>query len=164
MLTKDIRQKQPGWDIWRDGYVNRHHLSKSTFLLPRLSLVCSVVLIYRCPDGETPGESPQEMSDRVDRTIAKIRKTHQEVNIFLIPLLPCHYDTDRQAEDAASCPEDAESCDYMIFSHGHYTRCFIARWCNFPIDAGYHFSADPGCVSIFPNLRNLHFRIFAADL
>jgi hypothetical protein len=21
MLTKDIRQKQPGWDIWRDGYV-----------------------------------------------------------------------------------------------------------------------------------------------
>lgn len=21
MLTKDIRQKQPGWEIWKDGYV-----------------------------------------------------------------------------------------------------------------------------------------------
>jgi broad specificity phosphatase PhoE len=119
-----------------------------------------VVLIDRCPDGETPGESPQEMSDRVDRTIAKIRKTHQEVNIFHIPLLPCQNDTNRQAEDAASCPEDAESCDYMIFSHGHYTRCFIARWCNFPIDAGYHFSADPGCVSQIQDFRNLLFSHF----
>jgi broad specificity phosphatase PhoE len=84
MLTKDIRQKQPGWDIWRDGYV----IHVSSFKIPRTSALSNLfclrfVLMDRCPDGETPGESPQEMSDRVDRTIAKIRKTHQEVNFDL---------------------------------------------------------------------------------
>lgn len=54
---------------------------------------------------------------------------------------------DKEAEDAATSETEIESCDHMIFSHGHFTRCFIARWCAFDISAGYHFSADPGCVS-----------------
>lgn len=142
------------------GYLERRvghifHLSESTLSLTfsQDRLACVLVLIDRCPDGETPGESPQEMSDRVDRVIAKIRKTHQEVRNFdnsrLYPLRTANI----QVEDAASCPEESESCDYMIFSHGHFTRCFIARWCDFPINAGYHFSADPGCVSDFENRK-----------
>jgi broad specificity phosphatase PhoE len=133
MLTKDIREKHPGWEIWKDGYV----LS---------SVIHSVLeLMVRCPDGDVPGESPQEMSDRVDRVIARIRKIHQEVPSYTIA--PSNT-TDNQAEDAADCPENADSADVMIFSHGHYTRCFIARWCAFDISAGYHFSADPGCVRL----------------
>lgn len=55
-LTKDIRKEKPNWDIWTDG----------------------------CPPGEdTPGESPQEMSDRVDRVIAKVRAIHAAVSCFL---------------------------------------------------------------------------------
>jgi broad specificity phosphatase PhoE len=87
MLTKDIRQKQPGWDIWRDGYVFLVSSPKIPGTSSLSNLFClRLVLMDRCPDGETPGESPQEMSDRVDRTIAKIRKTHQEVNILLFDL------------------------------------------------------------------------------
>jgi len=69
MLTKDIRAKAPGWDIWRDGYVFLMHrfYHKQELMRPR------------CPDGETPGESPQQMSDRVDKVIAKIRAIHQQV-------------------------------------------------------------------------------------
>lgn len=80
-----------------------------------------------CPPGETPGESPQEMSDRVDRVIAKIRKLHAD------------------AETAS--PDEVNWSDVIIFSHGHFTRSFIARWCTFPIAAGYNFSADAGGVS-----------------
>jgi probable phosphoglycerate mutase len=52
MLTKDIKKEKADWSIWDDG----------------------------CPPGETPGESPQQMSDRVDRVIAKIREIHQRVS------------------------------------------------------------------------------------
>jgi hypothetical protein len=38
----------------------------------------------------------------------------------------------------------------MIFSHGHFTRVFIARWCGFPLKAGYNFAADAGGVSAVP--------------
>jgi hypothetical protein len=55
----------------------------------------------RCPDGETPGESPQEMSDRVDRVIAKIRKLHQQV-CPLARFSPTHPDkTDKRPKTIA---------------------------------------------------------------
>ncbi|KAI9636792.1 histidine phosphatase superfamily [Dioszegia hungarica] len=101
-LTKDIRKEKPNWDIWTDG----------------------------CPAGETPGESPQQMSDRVDRVIARVRAIHAA------------------AEECASKPEDIDHSDVIIFSHGHFSRCFIARWCNFPISAGYHFASDAGGLAV----------------
>lgn len=72
LKTHEIRQHKPDWDIWTDGYV-------STFRRVRSLLTCSR---DRCPPGEKyPGESPQQMSDRVDRVIAKIRAIHKEVRI-----------------------------------------------------------------------------------
>lgn len=38
------------------------------------------ILTLSCPPGETPGESPQQMSDRVDRVIARIREIHAKVS------------------------------------------------------------------------------------
>lgn len=81
------------------------------------------------PPGDTPGETPEQMSARVDRVIAKIREIHAK------------------AEAEAASPEEADHADVIIFSHGHFTRSFIARWCDFPIRAGYHFAADAGGVS-----------------
>lgn len=81
------------------------------------------------PPGDTPGETPEQMTARVDRVIAKIRKIHAE------------------AEAESDSPEQVDHSDVIIFSHGHFTRSFIARWCDFPISAGYHFSADAGGVS-----------------
>ncbi|WVR08977.1 hypothetical protein IAU60_006036 [Kwoniella sp. DSM 27419] len=102
MLSKDIKKEKPDWSIWDDG----------------------------CPPGETPGESPQQMSDRVDRVIAKVRKIHQA------------------AEDAVDDPVDAEDADVIIFSHGHFSRCFIARWCDLPLRTGYHFAAEAGGLAV----------------
>lgn len=82
-----------------------------------------------CPPGETPGESPAQMSARVDRVIAKVRALHAE------------------AENAAENADEVDYSDVMIFSHGHFSRCFIARWCDLPIKAGYHFAAEAGGVS-----------------
>ncbi|GFZ47342.1 hypothetical protein JCM24511_05085 [Saitozyma sp. JCM 24511] len=93
MLTKDIRKDRPDWEIWTDG----------------------------CPPGDTPGETPQQMSDRVDRVIAKVRAIHTKV---------------------------------MIFSHGHFTRVFIARWCGFPLKAGYNFAADAGGLAVLGYQHN----------
>ncbi|WVQ81479.1 hypothetical protein IAT38_003603 [Cryptococcus sp. DSM 104549] len=83
-----------------------------------------------CPPGETPGESPQQMSDRVDRVIAKVRALHEA------------------AESAAAKPEEVDYADVIIFSHGHFSRTFIARWCDLPIKAGYHFAAEAGGLAV----------------
>ncbi|AAW44186.1 hypothetical protein CNBF3890 [Cryptococcus deneoformans B-3501A] len=83
-----------------------------------------------CPPGETPGESPAQMSARVDRVIAKVRALHAE------------------AENAAENADEVDYSDVMIFSHGHFSRCFIARWCDLPIKAGYHFAAEAGGLAV----------------
>ncbi|BEI93032.1 uncharacterized protein CcaverHIS019_0506600 [Cutaneotrichosporon cavernicola] len=101
MLTKDIRKERPGWEIWRDG----------------------------CPPGHgTPGESPEQMTERVDRVIARIREIHAK---------------------AECVPDDeVDYSDVILFSHGHFTRSFIARWCQLPIQAGYNFSSDAGGLAM----------------
>lgn len=113
MLTKDIRKLHPGWEIWRDGCV--WALRDDTD--------------HRCPPGNTPGESPEQMATRVDRVIEKVRAIHQE------------------AAHEAATPEEVDYSDVIIFSHGHFTRSFIARWCQLPLAAGYNFSSDAGGVS-----------------
>lgn len=91
-----------------------------------------------CPPGETPGESPAQMSARVDRVIAKVRALHEK------------------AQNAAENADEVDYSDVMIFSHGHFSRCFIARWCDLPIKAGYHFAAEPGGVSLLLRLFLFH--------
>lgn len=47
----------------------------------------------------------------------------------------------------AEGPDSVEASDVLIFSHGHFSRVFIARWCGFPLQAGYNFASDAGGVS-----------------
>ncbi|CAD6577467.1 MAG: hypothetical protein TREMPRED_001956 [Tremellales sp. Tagirdzhanova-0007] len=102
MLSKDIAKDKPDWSIWDDG----------------------------CPPGKTPGETPQQMSDRVDRVINKVRDIHAK------------------AEETAPTPDEVDHSDVIIVSHGHFSRVFIARWCNLPLQAGYHFAADAGGLAV----------------
>ncbi|GHJ89646.1 hypothetical protein NliqN6_6048 [Naganishia liquefaciens] len=107
LKTHEIRAKKPDWDIWQDG----------------------------CPPGEKyPGESPQQMSDRVDRVIAKIRAIHKE----------CLERPDR----------DGKAQDIVIVSHGHFSRAFVARWCDLPLKTGYHFVVDPGALHVLGYQHN----------
>ncbi len=72
------------------------------------------------------------MSDRCDRVIARIREIHAK------------------AEEHG----EIQNSDVILFTHGHFTRSFIARWCLLPVNAGYHFVADAGGVSdcVMPKL------------
>ncbi len=68
MLSSDIKKQKPDWSIWDDGWVHRSTYDRK------------LIEFYRCPPGETPGETPQQMSDRVDRVIAKVREIHIKVS------------------------------------------------------------------------------------
>ncbi|KAG6327632.1 hypothetical protein ID866_11457 [Astraeus odoratus] len=87
-------------------------------------------------DGCVGGESAEEMQDRVDGVVAKIREYHR-----------------KWLEDGKG------SQDVLIVAHGHFNRALIARWNNFPLTtgiAGNHFNVEPGGVAILSyNHRSL---------
>ncbi|TID29438.1 hypothetical protein CANINC_001961 [Pichia inconspicua] len=75
---------------------------------------------YGCENGEVASD----VTLRVDRIIAKIRKTHAE---YL-------------ARD--------ESCDIVVVAHGHILRCFAARWIDLPVDRNPKFMLDAGGICV----------------
>lgn len=38
--------------------------------------------------------------------------------------------------------------DILVVSHGHFSKCLVARWLNLPLETGRLFSLDPGGVSL----------------
>jgi len=64
------------------------------------------------------GESPAQVAERVDRVIARIRGW-----------------------------KGAEG-DVVLFTHGHLSRAFAARWLGLPLAAGSFFLLDPTTVSV----------------
>src|SRR5579859_2653289 len=69
-------------------------------------------------DGCPGGESPKDVSRRVDGLIAKIREIHM----------------DAKKEDKFG--------DVVLVAHAHILRSFTARWLNLDISAGRHFLLD----------------------
>lgn len=67
----------------------------------------------------------------------------------LLTLMKSSIGTKEQAEQDADSVENIDSSDVLIFSHGHFSRCFIARWCDLPLKTGYHFASDAGGVRLF---------------
>lgn len=69
----------------RSGNTSLTGISGLMGMFPLSEEVRPLLIVFdrgRCPPGEKyPGESPQQMSDRVDRVIAKIRAIHKEVRI-----------------------------------------------------------------------------------
>ncbi|TLD35987.1 sedoheptulose 1-7-bisphosphatase-like [Venturia nashicola] len=75
-------------------------------------------------DGCEEGESPQEVSSRLDTLIAKIR--------------------DIQAPHM----DDGEPADVLLVAHGHILRAFVKRWLGYPLDFKLLLMLEPGGVGI----------------
>ncbi|KAJ7357224.1 histidine phosphatase superfamily [Mycena albidolilacea] len=75
-------------------------------------------------DGCPGGESVQEMQDRIDRIITKVREYHRQYK-----------------------EEGLHTRDVVIVAHGHFSRVLISRWINFPLALGTHFNVEPGGVA-----------------
>jgi len=83
-------------------------------------------------DGCPNGESAEEMTARIDKVIAKVRDIHRQY-----------------------CGGNGKR-DVMIFAHGHFSRCFIARWMEAPLPLGNQFNVEPaGIVLLSYNHRSL---------
>lgn len=84
---------------------------------------------------ELPGESAEAMTQRVDRVIAKIRTLQKAV-------------IEGRPQDTHDAAVMQRGGDVMLVAHGHFNRCFIARWLNLPLTNGRLFEVDAGGVAI----------------
>ncbi|EGP91021.1 unnamed protein product [Zymoseptoria tritici ST99CH_1A5] len=75
-------------------------------------------------DGCEGGESPAQVTSRIDAIISKIRAFH--------------------AEHMTS----SEPKDVIIVAHGHLTRAFAKRWLGYPLEFPLSLMMEPGGVGI----------------
>lgn len=75
---------------------------------------------YGCENGE----NHKQVTERLDRLIARIRAVH------------------------AKAIEDNVPSDVVIVAHGHILRCFAARWVNRPLDRNPDMILDAGGVGV----------------
>ncbi|KAF8584993.1 phosphoglycerate mutase-like protein [Ramaria rubella] len=76
-------------------------------------------------DGCPGGESPEEVTQRVDAIITKIHEIHRQ---FM--------------------EEGIGARDVLIVAHGHFTRSIIARWLGAPLTLGSHFNVEAAGVAL----------------
>ncbi|CAH7688127.1 histidine phosphatase superfamily, partial [Phakopsora pachyrhizi] len=92
-------------------------------------------------DGCEGGESVEDLTARVDLVVEKVKKLHRDwVN-----------DENRKVDDRGG--------DVLIVTHGHFSRCFIARWLGLPLNQGSLFSVDTGSVTVGKYYHDLDFPI-----
>lgn len=82
-----------------------------------------------CPEGETPGQ----VSDRVDRLVQSVRNLH-----------------------IASMRNREERTDVVLIAHSHILRCFLAKWTGSSIQAGKYYILDAGGLSVGGYEYGLH--------
>ncbi len=83
LTSAQIRERRPGWNVFRDG----------------------------APNGETP----EAVADRADRLIARL---------------------------------EAMTGRIALFSHGHFSRVFAARWLGRSIELGQHFILGEAAMNV----------------
>jgi len=79
-----------------------------------------------CPNGETP----RQITERVDRVVERVSRVHREYW--------------NKVQSGQTHPDG----DCLIITHGHFSKCFLARWCELQLDAGRIFVVDAGGISI----------------
>ncbi|PVF97598.1 phosphoglycerate mutase-like protein [Serendipita vermifera] len=82
-------------------------------------------------DGCPGGESPEDITKRIDDTIAKVREFHRQYK-----------------------EEGIGKRDMMIVAHGHFLRAFISRWVEFHVCLGTHFNVEPASVALLTYQHN----------
>ncbi|KAF3479989.1 uncharacterized protein GIQ15_06965 [Arthroderma uncinatum] len=75
-------------------------------------------------DGCEGGESPKQVSERVDSLIEEIRRIQGP-----------HLNGEK-------------ACDIVLFAHGHLLRAFVKRWLRFPIEFPIDMMLEPGGVGV----------------
>jgi probable phosphoglycerate mutase len=80
-------------------------------------------------DGCPEGESVQEISQRVDKVIDEIRQIHTEY---------------WKQVQKGTCQAGTQGGDVLIVTHGHFSKCFLARWCELPLRTGRLFHLSLG--------------------
>lgn len=75
-------------------------------------------------DGCENGENHEQVAQRLDVTIGRIREIH------------------RKALD------EKKPCDIVVVAHGHSLRCFVARWVGRPLDCNPQLMLDAGGVGV----------------
>jgi len=84
-------------------------------------------------DGCPGGESVEEMTERVDKVIAKVHEIHR-----------LYFE------------EGKGKRDVILVAHGHFNRVLISRWIEFKLCLGTHFNVEPASVALLTyNHRNL---------
>ncbi|CAE6428792.1 unnamed protein product [Rhizoctonia solani] len=94
----EIQEVKPGFLIWRDGRV-----------------------LIDCPSGE----SPEEMTTRIDSVIEKVRAIHRKY-----------------------IEEGIGKRDVIIVAHGHFSRVFITRWLRLELMLGTRWMVEPAGVAV----------------
>lgn len=98
------------------------------------------------PDSTTdpanfPGESAASITSRIDNFISEIKSLQKAV-----------------IEGHASSTHDPEVIkrggDIIVVAHGHYNRCFIARWLGLDLPMGRLFEVDAGGVAVLTYTHN----------
>jgi broad specificity phosphatase PhoE len=75
-------------------------------------------------DGCEDGESPSEVTTRLDRIISEIRKIQ------------------------APYMHGEQGVDVILIAHGHILRAFAKRWIGFPLSQALPMMLEPGAVGI----------------
>ncbi|KAF8573480.1 phosphoglycerate mutase-like protein [Ramaria rubella] len=88
-------------------------------------------------DGCEDGESVIEMTARVDEVVKFVKKLHFA-----------------WANDPVR-KQDDQGGDVLIVSHGHFSRCLLARWLGLRLQQGQLFSLDPGGVCVMQYYHDL---------
>ncbi|CAD6578516.1 MAG: hypothetical protein CYPHOPRED_000605 [Cyphobasidiales sp. Tagirdzhanova-0007] len=84
-------------------------------------------------DGCPEGESVDQVTLRVDGMIEKVKEIHRE---YWQKVQDGKYEAGTQGGDV------------LIVTHGHFSKCFLARWCELPLITGKHFIVDAGGLSV----------------
>ncbi|KIJ45147.1 hypothetical protein M422DRAFT_29997 [Sphaerobolus stellatus SS14] len=108
-VTEDVRE----WDYGEYEGITTDEIHKT---LPEWD-------IFR--DGCPGGESPEDITKRVDGIIKNIREIHRKYR-----------------------EEGVGKRDVLVVAHGHFTRVLIARWLEAPITLGAHFNVEAAGVAV----------------
>ncbi|KAJ5551325.1 hypothetical protein N7535_000725 [Penicillium sp. DV-2018c] len=75
-------------------------------------------------DGCEDGESPQQVTDRLDSLIQEIRAIHKDKM------------------------HGEKPADILLVAHGHLLRAFTKRWLGYPMEFNLSLMLDPGAVGV----------------
>ncbi|KAF3936927.1 hypothetical protein ABW19_dt0207243 [Dactylella cylindrospora] len=98
--------------------------------------------IYVHGGGLPTGETPQEVSDRVDKMVRLVRFEHHKA------VYDAHEKCVSTGEDEHMKGAHIEKPDVLFVAHGHILRALAARWLGLHIENGRNLQLDAGGVGL----------------